>query len=183
MIDTIKHHKMWTESIIGVEPQMSSRIMTNNITVCFFAFMGGVFACLGSIFLMLSNGFEIGVVAMACAQNDMALSLWSFVAAHGALELPSIFIAGGAGLRLGAGLLFPGYLRRGDSFARGGREAIRLLSATVPMLVVAGTLEGFLSPSHAPMFLKFTVSAILFSGLIVWLAEGWRAPIVPRTAE
>jgi uncharacterized membrane protein SpoIIM required for sporulation len=175
MIDTIKHHKMWTDSILGAEPQNSSRIMTNNIFVCFLSFAWGIFGCLGTIYLMIENGFLIGVIATACGQNGMALSLWSFVAAHGALELPSIFLAGGAGLRLGAGLLFPGYLTRRGAFALGGTEAIRLLAGTVPLLVIAGTLEGFLSPSHAPMALKFSVSAVLLCGLVVWLSEGWRA--------
>ena len=175
MIDTIQHHKMWTESVIGAEPQAASAIMTNNITVCFMAFAGGIVAGVGTIFLMISNGLEIGVVAVACAQHGMSLSLWSFVAAHGSLELPSIFIAGGAGLRLAGGLLFPGYLRRRDAVAEGGREAVRLLSGTIPLLIVAGTIEGFLSPSHAPIALKFGVCAVLFTGLCAWLSEGWRA--------
>ncbi len=123
---------------------------------------------------MLMNGFEIGVVATACAQHGMSLQLWSFVAAHGALELPAIFIAGGAGFRIAAGLLFPGYLRRRDALALAGADAVRLVSGTIPLLVIAGTLEGFLDPSHAPMTLKFSLSAVLLTGLILWLTEGWR---------
>ena len=89
--------------------------------------------------LMFTNGMSIGVITTACAQHHMALSIWSFVAAHGALELPSIFISGGAGLRLASGLLFPGMLRRRDALALAGAESIRLLSGTIPMLVIAGT--------------------------------------------
>jgi len=176
MLDTIEHHKMWTERILGSEPQAASGIMTNNITVCFLTFIFGITACLGSIYFMLMNGFQIGVIATACAQHGMSLNLWSFIAAHGALELPCIFIAGGAGLRLGAGMLFPGYLRRRDALAQGGLEAIKLVSATIPMLIIAGTLEGFLSPSHAPIALKFSVSAVLFAALTLWLSEAWRRP-------
>jgi uncharacterized membrane protein SpoIIM required for sporulation len=182
MIDTIHHHKLWTESILGAEPQASSAIMTNNITVCFLTFAAGITAGLMTIYLLLQNGLSIGIVAVACQQNGLSLSLWSFVAAHGALELPSIFIAGGAGLRLGAAILFPGYLRRRDSIVQGGREAVRLVAVTVPLLIVAGTLEGFLSPSHAPVALKFSVSAILFTALTLWLSEGWRRPIATQTA-
>jgi uncharacterized membrane protein SpoIIM required for sporulation len=123
---------------------------------------------------MFFNGLEIGVIATACSRAHMALDLFSFVAAHGALELPSIFIAGGAGLRLGAGLLFPGVLSRRDSLALGAREAIRLLAGVVPLLVVAGMLEGFLSPSGAAVGVKFAVGAALFLGLAFWLAEGGR---------
>jgi len=177
MLDTIEHHKMWTERILGSEPQAASGIMTNNITVCFLTFVFGITAGLGSIYFMLMNGFQIGVIATACAQHGLSLSLWSFVAAHGALELPSIFIAGGAGLRLGSGILFPGYLRRRDALAQGGLEAIKLVSATVPLLIVAGILEGFLSPSHAPIAIKFSVSAILFTALTLWLSGSRRAPV------
>jgi uncharacterized membrane protein SpoIIM required for sporulation len=178
MVETIEQHKMWTESILGVEPQASSAIMTNNITVCFVTFAGGILAGLGTLWSMAMNGFSVGVIMTACAQHGMALALGSFMAAHGALELPSIFISGGAGLRLAAGMLFPGYLRRGDSLALAGKEAIRLLAGTVPMLFVAGMLEGFLSPSHAPVWVKFAVSGVLLTGLALWLSEGWRRPRV-----
>jgi uncharacterized membrane protein SpoIIM required for sporulation len=174
MVDKIEHHQMWTESILTAKPQASSRIMTNNIAVCFYTYAGGIFAGLGTILLMFTNGINMGVVTTACTQNHMALSLWSFVAAHGALELPSIFISGGAGLRLASGLLFPGMLRRRDALALAGGESIRLLSGTVPMLVIAGLLEAFLSPTHAPLTLKFSVSAVLLTGLCIWLSEGGR---------
>ncbi len=177
MIDTIEHHKMWTESIIGVEPQESSSIMTNNITVCFLTFAAGVTAGVGTIYMLIQNGIMMGVVAAVCAKHGMSLNLWSFVAAHGSLELPSIFIAGAAGLRLGAGIVFPGYLRRKDSIAVGGWDAVRLVAPTIPLLIVAGSLEGFLSPSHAPIWIKFATSAVLFSALTLWLSEGWRRPL------
>jgi uncharacterized membrane protein SpoIIM required for sporulation len=174
MVDKIEHHQMWTDSILTAKPQASSLIMTNNIAVCFYTYAGGIFAGLGTIFLMFTNGINIGVVTTACTQHRMALSIWSFVAAHGALELPSIFISGGAGLRLASGLLFPGMLRRRDALALAGGESIRLLSGTIPMLVIAGLLEAFLSPTHAPLTLKFSVSAVLLTGLCLWLSEGGR---------
>jgi uncharacterized membrane protein SpoIIM required for sporulation len=174
MVDMIEHHRMWTDSILRIQPEASVGIMANNITVCFFTFVGGVAAGVGTIWLMFSNGLQLGVVATACAQHGMALSLWSFVAAHGALELPSIFISGGAGLRLATGLLFPGMLRRKDALAVAGGEAARLISGTVPLLVIAGTLEAFLSPTKAPVELKFSVCALLLSGLVFWLSEGGR---------
>ncbi len=161
MMSTLEHHKMWTESILGSQPQEA------------------VLAGLGTLYFMLYNGFLLGVIGTACHQYGLSLSLWSFVAAHGALELPSIFLSGSAGLRLGAAILFPGYLRRRDSIVEGGREAVRLVAVTVPLLFIAGTLESFLSPSHAPIALKFSVSAILLSALLFWLSEGWRRPIAP----
>ena len=174
MVATIERHEMWTKSVVSAKPQESSHIMTNNITVTFMVFAGGILAGLPTIFMLFWNGMSVGIIATACAQHGMALDLWSFVAAHGALELPSIFIAGGAGLRIASGLLFPGILSRRNSLALAGSEAARLLAGTIPMLFVAGILEAFLSPTAAPRAAKFAVGALLFTALCYWLSEGGR---------
>jgi len=176
-IHDLDHGKMWTEDILTAKPQTSSKIMTNNITVCFLTFVGGVTAGLLTLWLLFSNGLNIGVIAVVCARHHMALGLWSFVAAHGALEIPAIMFAGAAGLRLGSGILFPGMLRRRDAMALGGIEAVQLISGTIPMLIVAGSFEAFLSPTHVPIALKFATCAILFSGLCWWLGEGGRKTV------
>jgi uncharacterized membrane protein SpoIIM required for sporulation len=173
-VANLDHHKMWTDSILSVKPEAASGIMTNNITVCFLTFAGGITAGLFTLYSLFNNGLMLGAIAVTCRQHHMALSLWSFVAAHGALEIPSIMISGAAGLRLATGILFPGMLRRRAALALAGLEAVQLVSATIPLLIVAGTLEAFLSPTHAPIALKFAVGAVLFIGLVLWLTEGGR---------
>lgn len=102
MMDSIERGEMWTHSILAVKPLASSAILTNNLSVSFAAFALGIFGGLGTLYLMVFNGVLIGVIAAACHRAGMTLALWSFIAPHGALELPAIFIAGGAGLLLGA---------------------------------------------------------------------------------
>lgn len=175
MVATIEHHKMWTESLVSISPQASAAIATNNISVCFMTFAGGMAGCVGTLVLLFQNGVMMGVVATACAQQGMSMSLWSFVVAHGSLELPCIFIAGAAGLRLGWGVLFPGILRWKGSVALAGAESLRLISGTVPLLLIAGFIEAFLSPSHVALPIKFGVGAALFSALVFWLSSSsWR---------
>ena len=169
MVDTIEQHKMWTESIVGIEPMASSAIMTHNLTVCFAAFAGGIIFGLLSIWSMFFNGLLLGVIGVACAQHGMSVDLWSFVAPHGSLELPSIILAGAAGLRLGRGVVFPGLYRWRDSIALAGVESTRMVAGIIPLLVIAGSLEGFFSPSHAPAKLKFIVGGALFALLLIWL--------------
>ena len=169
MIATMERHEMWTRSVVSMAPMASSHILTNNLTVSFVTFAGGITFGLGTFFYLYVNGMMLGVIGAACHQYGMSLALWSFVAPHGALELPSILIAGGAGFRLGYAMLFPGPLRWRESVAQGGMEATRLVSGIIPLLIVAGFLEGFFSPSHAPIWLKFTVGALLFTLLLVWL--------------
>ena len=178
MIATMERHRMWTESIVSIAPMETSHIMTNNLSVCFAIFAGGIVFGLGTFFYLFFNGMMLGVIGAACHQYGMSLALWSFVAPHGSLELPSILIAGGAGFRLGHAMLFPGALRWKESVARGGIEATRLVSGIIPLLVIAGCLEGFFSPSQAPIWLKFTVGGLLFSLLLVWLFRPVKAAAV-----
>ncbi len=173
LIDTMERHEMWTHSVSSMAPQASSAIMSNNLSVTFVTFASGITAGLGTLYMIAFNGLLLGVIGTACHQAQMSIKLWSFVAPHGSLELPAIVIAGGAGLRLAWGLLFPGIYRRGYSLSVGGAEAVRLVSGVIPMLVVAGILEGFFSPSGAPVWLKFLASGVLFFGLVIWL---WSAP-------
>jgi uncharacterized membrane protein SpoIIM required for sporulation len=150
--------------------------MTHNLTVCFLAFSTGIVFGLGPLYFMFINGLLLGVVGAACQQHGMSLDLWSFVSPHGALELPSIVLAGAAGLRLGRGVVFPGLYRWRDSVTLAGVEATRMVAGIIPLLVIAGTLEGFFSPSAAPVWLKFTVGAVLFALLLLWLFRPVPAP-------
>ncbi len=177
MIATMERHQMWTQSIVSVAPMETSHIMTNNLTVSFMMFAGGISFGLLTLFSLYVNGMMLGVIGAACHQYGMSIALWSFVAAHGSLELPSILIAGAAGLRLGHSMLFPGGYRWRDSVAQGGIEATRLVSGIIPLLVIAGCLEGFFSPSHAPVWLKFTVGGVLFTLLNLWLFHTPSKPV------
>ena len=119
--------------------------------------------------MMVFNGMLLGVIGAACAFAGMSVALWSFVAPHGVLELPAIVIAGGAGFRLAQGLLFPGFLPRPVSVSRAGAEAVALVFGCVPILVVAGLIEAFVSPTDLAVPLKFAAAAALFTLLVAYL--------------
>ena len=109
----------------------------------------------------------------------MGLPLWSFVAPHGALELPSIFMAGGAGLLLGRGVIAPGDLPRREALNQAAGTAVRLAIGVVPLLVVAGIVEGFVSPTGVPVVLKFATGAALFIVMVVYLLFAGRVTEAP----
>lgn len=176
MMDTIERREMWTHGIVSVKPFASSTIMTNNIAVSLAACATGMLLGLGPVYMMLFNGLLIGVIGSACSRAGMSVALWSFVTPHGVLELPAIFIAGGAGLLLGKGILFPGTLPRRDAIAEAGRDAVRLLLGVIPILVVAGIIEGFISPTATPPFAKFAIGASLFVVFAWYLSRGWKIP-------
>lgn len=175
MVETIDRREMWTHSIVTIKPIASSTIMTNNLSVAFSTFALGITAGLGTIWMMVLNGLLIGVIGAATWQAGMALQFWSFVAPHGVLELPAIFIAGGAGLEIARGLLFPGLSPRKLSLSQAGGRAARLLLGSIPMLIVAGVIEGFFSPSEVAPKMKFLLAGVLFTALLAYLFQSTRS--------
>jgi uncharacterized membrane protein SpoIIM required for sporulation len=168
MLDSIERREMWTHSIVAMKPVAASGITTNNLGVAFAMFALGITG-LGTIWMLAVNGLVLGSVGAATWHAGMALSFWSFVVPHGALELPAVFIAGGSGLELARGLFFPGLLPRRESLSQAGGRAVRLLLGTVPILLVAGMIEGFFSPTNAPVAMKFSLGGVLFAALLTWL--------------
>ncbi|MFZ0970274.1 MAG: stage II sporulation protein M, partial [Candidatus Acidiferrales bacterium] len=175
MMETIEQRKMWTQSIVTIKPAAASGIMVNNMVVGFVTFAYGITLGIGTVWMMALNGILIGVVGAATWKAGMASQLWSFVAPHGVIELPAIFIAGGAGFEIARGMLFPGLLPRGESLARAGGRAARLLLGTIPMLFVAGIIEAFLSPSDIPHALKYLFAGVMFTLLMMYLNFSRRA--------
>ena len=175
MMESIERREMWTHSIVSIKPVAASAITTNNLSVSFATFASGITA-IGPLWMMVFNGLMIGVVGAATWNAGMALSLWSFVAPHGVLELPAIFIAGGAGLEIARGLLFPGLLPRKASLTIAGGRAAKLVLGSIPMLLVAGTIEGFYSATESPVAMKFALAGVLFAALLAYLFGKRGAP-------
>jgi uncharacterized membrane protein SpoIIM required for sporulation len=165
-------HELWMGSILGVEPVASSQIMINNLAVCFRAIAGGVTLGAFTIFVLFFNGLMIGTISTLVAQNGLAYPFWAFVFPHGSLELPAIFLAGGAGLLIARGLLFPGRLKRADALKFYGLQAAQLVYGIVPMLVIAGAIEGFFSPNPAvPDPLKYITGMVLLMALVIYCSR------------
>jgi len=151
---------------------MAAFIITNNITVSFGTFVGGITGGLLTAWLLFTNGMMLGLV-MGLFQNYHALGyLLTFVLGHGVLELTAIFISAGAGFRLAQALIAPGDRTRADALIVEGRIAARMIGAVVTLLAIAGTIEGLLSASAAAPVWKYGVSAATAVFLTLYLVNG-----------
>ncbi|MEA5508162.1 stage II sporulation protein M [Crocosphaera sp. UHCC 0190] len=165
-------HQLWMGSILGVEPLASSNIMINNIKVSFNAVAGGMTAGILTLYLLFYNGLLIGAIGALVGLNNLAYPFWAFVFPHGSLELPAIFLAGASGLLIARALLFPGQYRRVDALKYYGFQAAQLVFGIVPLLVIAGIIEGFISPNPLiPNPLKYLIGMILLTFLIRYCSQ------------
>lgn len=167
VIETIKQGKTWFDVPPAERPFTASFIMTNNIRVALLCFAGGVLVGIPTVLVLLQNGLQVGALAGLTQVYGIHGALWSFVAAHGFLELSVIFISGGAGLYVARGILRPGLRARRESVVEAGRTATMLACGCVPLLMIAGTLEGFVSPSSSiPGGIKFLIG--LTTGVLLY---------------
>jgi uncharacterized membrane protein SpoIIM required for sporulation len=172
LIQQVEDGEVWFDSILGIRPLASSFIMTNNISVSFLAFSLGITFGFGTTYILAFNGLLVGTLAGLCHLNRLDIPFWSFVLPHGVIELTAIFIAGGGGYVLASALIAPGDLPRKDALVRRGRVAIRLILGCIPLLVVAGIVEGFFSPAPVPSALKFLAASVLLGLLVLYLLSG-----------
>lgn len=171
----------WTDIPPENRPFFSAFIMTNNIRVALLAFGGGVTFGLFSVWILSTNGLYIGAVLGLAARYGMGDALWGFIIGHGVIELSVVFMAGGAGLQLGWALLNPGVYSRKDALALAARRAITLAVLAIPLLIVAGLIEGFVSPSNLPVWVRASVG--IGSGILLYtylLLSGRRKAISIR---
>ena len=153
-------------------PLLASEVATNNIGVTFAAFASGMTAGLLTVVLLVFNGVAIGGAVGTFASMDVAHLIWAFVAPHGVLELFAICVAGGGAFHLASAILLPGALTRREAMVVRGRRAIRLIAAATMLLVVAGAIEGFISPRVWPIEWKLAVSAVTAVMLALFLSLG-----------
>ena len=130
---------------------MFMEITSNNIRVAFNVFVFGLFASVGTLLNLLFNGVMVGSFQYFFYERGLllesALKIWT----HGTIEISSIIVAGCAGLTLGNSLLFPGTLSRLESFKRGVKQGLRITIGLIPMFIIAGFLESFVTRLTLPI--------------------------------
>ena len=149
------------------EAAFASQVFTNNIQVSFLAVAGGMALGLVTALVLVLNGTLFGAVAGLATEAGNGRIFFELVTAHGVLELSCIVVAGAAGLRLGWSIVEPGRLRRVDSLAAEARRTIGIVLGTAPWLVLAGLVEGFLTPAGTGLAAVLAIGLGL--GLLYWL--------------
>ncbi|HSM05949.1 MAG TPA: stage II sporulation protein M [Longimicrobiales bacterium] len=167
-----------------MSPMFSSGIMTNNLRVALTTAAGGILAGVGTAAILLFNGIHLGSVFALFDNAGAGLQLWWFVLPHGVLELTAIVIAGAAGMVLASAIFLPGRRTRGDALREQGPVSLSLVAGALLLLVPAGLIEGFISPSATlEPTVKMSFAAVVAALLFAYLGLAGREPRFRRPAR
>lgn len=165
-------------------PVISSVIISNNIQVTLLAFGFGLTAGIGTTILLLFNGIHLGSVAGWMTLHGQQRALWGWIMPHGGTELLAICLAGAAGYVLASAIVAPGQVRRSTALKNVGGDALTIELGCMAMLVIAGLIEGFVSPSGIAYGARI---GVLVGSLALWavyfLCAGRTSPSPPPADE
>ncbi|MFC0211265.1 stage II sporulation protein M [Paenibacillus chartarius] len=153
-------------------PLVSTAIMTNNIRVAMLAFISGATLGIGTVYLMIYNGLLVGALAAVFWHSGRSYVFWAYILPHGIIELTAIFIAGGAGLYMGYRFFVPGPYPRKAQFLRSAKESVMLLIGTIPLFVIAGVIEGYITPSTLPLGAKYAFAGATLVLVVLYFYYG-----------
>ena len=157
------------------QEDMFFSITLNNIRVAFLAFACGIFLTLGTYVILFNNGVMLGTFQYFMYQKGFLFTSVLTIWIHGTIEIASIIIAGGAGIMMGNGFLFPGTYSRKKSFTKSAKSAVKIVVGLVPLFIIAGFLESYVTrnthwPTAAKAFIILSSAAfILF--YFVWYPQ------------
>lgn len=120
-------------------------ILLNNLKVDLLTFFAGLIMAIGSLVVMISNGVMVGVFQYYFISKGLFWESFLGIWTHGALEIPTIILSGGAGLTLGKGLLFPGTYSRFQAFKISAMQGLKIVLGVAPLTLLAAFIEGFIT--------------------------------------
>jgi uncharacterized membrane protein SpoIIM required for sporulation len=159
-VEGMRRGHLWTESLVSTVPPAvsSSGIATNNMSVAMAGWAGGAALGLGALYVILFNGFLLGLILATTLHYGLAGALLEFVSAHGPLEITLILTTAAAGLGMGHALVAAEDEPRRVVLARAGREALIVLLGCLPWFLVLGLVEAIVSPAPGvPAALKLVL--------------------------
>lgn len=156
--------------------EFSTAVLVNNIQVSFLAYALGIFATVGTVVVLVYNGVFVGEAAGIFHAAGESGRFWGLILPHGLIELTAVCVAGGAGLKLGWALISPGDRSRTEAVAEEGRTSVAILIGLTLVFIVAGLIEGFVTPSGLPTMARVAIGVgaeVAFLGYVA--RQGLRA--------
>lgn len=162
----------------------AAKVWTNNAVVAAETVLGGLLLGVPVLFVLLENALNVGIIGGLMVSYGKSGEFWALILPHGMLELSAIFLAAGAGLRLGWAAVDPGQRPRTRALAEEGRALITVAIGLVFVLFVSGMIEAFVTPSPLPTWARIGIGGVAEAAFLGYvLISGRRAVAAGETGE
>lgn len=149
----------------------STQVLINNIQVSFVAYAAGIAFGAGAVFILAFNGANVGVAWALFIVAGQQARFWGLILPHGLLELSAVVLAGAAGMALGWSLVAPGDRRRAEAFTEEARRSIVIILGLIVVFIIAGIIEGFITPSPLPTAARLAFGAAVELAFISYIVS------------
>jgi uncharacterized membrane protein SpoIIM required for sporulation len=161
----------------------AAQVWTNNAWVAAGALILGV-ALLPVVYVLWMNALNVGVAGGLMAAHGKLDVFFGLITPHGLLELTAVFVAAGAGLRVGWAWIDPGGRTRGEALAEAGRAAVGMAIGLAGILLISGIIEAFVTPSGLPTLARIAIGMVAWGAFIAYVwTFGRRAALAGETGD
>lgn len=143
-------------------------LMIHNIRVSLFMFVSGIFCGVPSLYLLAQNSVMLGIFDQFFVSRGLGFQFFLVVFVHGTLEITALIIAGAAGMVLGKSFLFPGTVKRMESFKQGAKDGVKIMVGLMPVFGLAAFFEGFITRLYNDISMLTTIIFALSVVFVIW---------------
>lgn len=155
----------------------AARVWTNNAIVAAETVIAGLLLGLPVLLVLFENALNVGVIGGLMTSYGKAGEFWIYILPHGMLELSAVFLAAGAGLRLGWAVVDPGHRPRSRALAEEGRSLVTVALGLVAVLFVSGLIEAFVTPSPLPAWARIGIGALAEVAFVCYVIVAGRRAV------
>ncbi len=150
-------------------PSFAAQVWTHNALIAAGTVALALLLGLPIPLVLYSNASWGGVVGGLMIANGRAGEFWSLILPHGMLELSAVFLAAGAGMKLGWTVIDPGPRPRSRALAEEGRAMFSVAIGLVAVLAVSGAIEAFVTPSPLPAWARIGIGGAAEAAFVGWV--------------
>jgi len=135
------------------------KVWTNNAVVAAESVVLGILLGIPVLYVLFQNAANGGILGGLMAAHGRTTEFWALILPHGLLELTAVFLAAGAGLKLGWTVIDPGPRKRSVALAETGRATMTIVLGLIVVLGVSGVIEAAVTPSPLGTWARIGIGA------------------------
>jgi uncharacterized membrane protein SpoIIM required for sporulation len=147
----------------------AAQVWTHNFWLALQTLFSGALLGVPVLFVLWENVMNLGVDGAYMVAAGRGGVFFTLITPHGLLEMTSLFVAAGVGLRLGWTMIDPGPRTRLAALEHEGRTAAVVGIGVVFTLLCTGVIEAFVTPSGLPAWARIGIGITTEIAFLVYV--------------